>query len=121
MGAPFGPVTKGRRRDEALAFIVEQLVRTHSAPTLDDIATRLKVSKSRSQELVAELIAKRIVGRRPGSHTLYIIDMTRCRHLFVEAYRQAGGWSADAMGQLLPPTNVQLPVLPPFRHLPDVD
>ena len=39
---------KPRRRDEALAFIIDRIVRTGTSPTLNEIAAALGVSRIRA-------------------------------------------------------------------------
>ena len=123
MGAPFQLPAAPRRRDQALAFIVEQIARYGACPTLDEIGDALKVSKPRARELVDQLVRDGLIERRPGAQrNLRVRDLTHCRSVLEVALRNLGWQAAEPMGELQPPlTNVQLPMLPPFEHLPELD
>lgn len=109
-----------RRRDEALAIIIDRLVRTGVAPSYVELgaAMRPPVAKARAQQLVGELIEKGIVEKVPGAQrALRVRDVAQARHLILEWGRQLGIFAADPLGDLQPPLpHVQLPLLPPPAH-----
>lgn len=114
-----------RRRDEALAFIVDRIVRTGTAPSYEEIGRGLRprVSKARAQELVGQLIAEGVIEKTPGAQrALRVRDVSRARAI-VDSFARALGWTvATPLGELEPPLpQVQLSVLKPFRHLPEAD
>lgn len=117
-----------RRRDEALAYIINRLVRTGTAPSYEEIARALVVSKPRAQQLVDQLIGDGVIEKTPGAQrALRVRDVTRA-HAIVDEYARSLGWAVAApLGELqqpsapLPLPNVQLPLLPAFEHLPDPD
>lgn len=115
--------TKPLRRHDALAFIIERIGRTGISPTLDEIGQHLKVSKPRARELVDELVDRGMLERRVGlQRNLVVRDLAGCRLVLEDVLRRLGWPVAKPMGELsgtLP--HVQLPLLPPFEHLPDVD
>lgn len=123
---------KPRRRDEALAFIIDRLVKTGSSPTFEEIGAELGVSKARAQQLVDQLITHGIIEKVPGAQrALRIRDVVHARRLLDE-FMRALGWAVaaplgtleqpiDAPVPLKPLPHVQLPVLPAFEHLPDLD
>ena len=110
------------RRNEALAYIIERIIRTGTSPSSGDIGRALKVSRTRAQQLTDQLVQDRVLEKTPGSRSLRIRDLTHCRHIISETLRGIGLTVAEPMGELLPPlSKSQLPVLPPFEHLPDPD
>lgn len=122
---------KPRRRDEALAFVIDRLVRTGSSPTFEEIGGKLGVSKTRAQELVEQLIVNGVIEKVPGAQrALRVRDVTHARHL-VDQFARSLGWAvASPLGALEQPSvptavkplpHVQLPVLPAFEHFPDND
>ena len=123
MGAPFKAPTLPLRRDEALAFIIDRIVRTGICPTLDEIGVALAVSKPRVRELVDQLVDAGVVERTIGSQrNLRVKNVAHCRSMLEMSLRRLGWSTAEPSGELAPPLpNVQLPMLAPFEHLPDVD
>ena len=111
------------RRYEALAYIVEQLVRTGHSPTYDEIGDALGVKKTRARELVDQLIGEQIVDRPAGKHRSFVIrDVTHSRAILVGLLNRLGWVDALPSGELAQPrTYEQLPMLPPFEHLPDIE
>lgn len=110
-----------RRRDEALAFIIDRLVKTGTAPSYDEIGRELRVSKIRARQLVDQLIADGTIEKTPGSQrALRIRDVVHARWIIDQFARSLGWIVASPLGELQPPLpQVQLPVLPPFEHLPE--
>lgn len=112
-----------RRRDEALAFIIDRLVKTGTAPSYDELARELGVSKPRAQELVKQLIAAGIIEKTPGAQrALRVRDVAHARSIVDQFARRLGWTVAAPLGDLQQPfPHVQLPMLPPFEHLPEVE
>jgi SOS-response transcriptional repressor LexA len=110
-----------RRRDEALAFIIDRLVRTGMAPSTDEIGRALDVCSTRAKQLVNQLIADGVVERTPGAKRgLVVRDVTLCRSIVDQALRRMGWAVSEPMGeqqQAFPKR--QLPRLPAFEHLPE--
>lgn len=125
MGALTRPPEIVPRRDQALAFIIERIARTGTSPTFDEIGIRLDVSSTRAKELVAQLIERGLVEKTPGAQrSLRVRDVSGSRALLDETMRRLGWAVAQPLGVLVQPPPVpegQLPVIPPFEHLPDVD
>ena len=118
-----GVIPVPRRRDEALAFIIDRLVKTGIAPSYDEIGRELRVSKARARELIAELIADGTIERTPGAQrALRIRDVVHARSIIDQFARSLGWTVASPLGELQGPLpHVQLPMLPPFEHLPDAN
>ena len=122
MGAELQAAAAPLRRAEALAFIIERIIRTGTSPSSGDIGRALKVSRTRAQQLVEQLIGEKVLERTPGSRSLRIRDLAHCRHIIVATLRDLGLTVAEPMGELQRPLSLeQLPMLPPFEHLPDPD
>ena len=123
MGVNFQPPACLLRRDQVLAFIIERIARFGVSPTYDEISNEIDVSPSRAKELVAQLIERGIVEKTPGGQrSLRVRDVAGSRNALEDVMRKLGWITAEPMGQLQQPLpNGQLPVLPPFEHLPDVD
>ena len=119
-----GSIAAPRRRDEALAYIVDRLVKTGTSPSYDEIGRQLGVSKPRARELVDELIAGGVIEKTPGAmRGLRVRDVVRAREIAADFARSLGWTVAAPMAlDLQPPfPQVQLPMLPPFEHLPDAN
>ena len=112
-----------RRRDEVLAFIIERIARSGISPSCPEIGRTLGFSETRAKQLVAELIERGALEHTPGGVRSYRVrDMSDSRIALGEVQRRLGWTTAEPMGELLPPyPNRQLPMLPPFEHLPDVE
>ncbi|MBD8641120.1 LexA family protein [Sphingomonas sp. CFBP 13733] len=125
MGVITRPPEVVPRRDQALAFIIERIARTGTSPTFEEIGIRLDVSSTRAKELVAQLIERGLVEKTPGAQrSLRVRDVSGSRALLDETMRRLGWAVAQPMGALCQPPPFpegQLPVIPPFEHLPDVD
>lgn len=122
MGANFQPPPL-LRRDEVLAFIMERIVRDGFSPTYKEIGYSLQFSEARAKELVGQLIERGRVAKIPGANRgLRVIDVAGSRNTLEDALLKLGWSTAQPMGALRHPfPDGQLPVLPPFEHLPDVD
>lgn len=109
------------RRNEALAFIIQQIIRTGISPSSGEIARALNVSRTRAQQLVDQLVREKVLENTPGSpRSLRIQDLAQCRQIIVETLSRLGFTVAEPIGTVLPPLSpAQLPMLPPFEHLPD--
>lgn len=124
MGA-HAPITAPPRREEALAYIIDRIVRTRTSPSYDEIARAMQppVERSRARQLVNQLVRQGLIEREPGSQRgIRIRDLVACRALIDDALGRSGWHHAWMLGPLEPPaysTQVQLPTSPPFRHLPD--
>ncbi|OWK32280.1 LexA family protein [Sphingomonas mucosissima] len=123
MGVDFQPPAALLRRDQVLAFIIERIARFGVSPTYEEISAELAVSPSRSKELVAQLIERGIVEKTPGGQrSLRVRDVAGSRNALEAVMRKLGWITAEPMGGLQQPfPNGQLPMVPPFEHLPDVD
>ncbi|MBD8548023.1 LexA family protein [Sphingomonas sp. CFBP 8760] len=107
------------RRYEALAFIIEQIVRWQTSPTYREIADRLDVSRGRAEQLVTQLIAEGRIERVPGSgRRLRVIDIDGSRVVLDDVLRRLQWTVAPAMGEMLAPlAQVQLPMMPEIEQL----
>lgn len=123
MGANFRPPLPSLRRDQVLAFIIERIARFGVGPTYDEISNEMSISPSRAKELVAQLIKRGSVKKTPGGQrSLRVRDVAGSRNALEAVMRKLGWITAEPMGRLQHPlSNGQLPVLPPFEHLPDID
>ncbi|WP_156680054.1 hypothetical protein [Sphingomonas profundi] len=104
-----------------MAYIVERIVRSGTSPSNEEIGRKLGVSKQRAKQLVDELLERRVIEKTPGSQrNLQVRDVAQCRLIIVARLRELGLIVADPLGKLQQPfTQEQLPILPPFEHLPD--
>jgi SOS-response transcriptional repressor LexA len=111
------------KRDQALAFIIDRIARSGVSPSLGEIASALGVSDTRAKELVKQLIALRLVEHTPGTQrSLRVRDVATSRTLLDRSLRHLGWSTAGPMEKLAGPfPKGQLPTLPPFEHLPDID
>ena len=111
------------RRDEALAFIIERIVRFGGSPTYDEIAQGMQppVKETRAKQLVAQLISRGIVGRTPGAaRGLYIRDVAGARLILDHTLLRLGFPTAVPLGALQQPClDRQLPRLPEITYLPE--
>lgn len=125
MNAPLRitPAATPLRRDQALAFIIERIVRTSICPTLDEIGQALEVSKPRVRELIDQLVDAGLIERTVGTQrNLRVRDVAQCRSMVEVSLRRLGWATASPEGTLEPTRpKVQLPMLAPFEHIPDID
>jgi len=124
MGAPFtAPGSASRaplRRDQALAYIIEHIVRHGFSPTYEEIGQALGgISGPRVRELVDQLIKLGAVSKTAGTQrNLRVNDLDASRHHLTEAMRRLRWAAADAMGDLRAPLpQEKLPRVPPITHL----
>lgn len=120
MGA-YAPIEPVPRRYEALAFIIQRIVATGTSPTFEEIGISLGVGKTRARELIDQLIEEEIIDRPVGRQRSFRVrDVTRSRMLLVDVLNRLGWTDAVPMGGLAQPcSQEQLPMLPPFEHLPE--
>lgn len=104
-----------RKKDVALAIIVDRIAQGRNA-TLQDIADALGVSKQRARQLVDQLVKSGQVERTPGAVRALRVPNVAASRAVLEDVLSRHGWIVAG-----PFTNVQLPLFPPFEHLPDVD
>lgn len=113
--------SKPCRRNEALAFIIDRIIRTGISPTHDEIGIELGVSGTRAKQLVGQLVDRGLVEKTAGAQrNLRVRDVTLARRLVEECLVRLGWTAAPALGELschFP--QGQLPMLPAFDHLPD--
>lgn len=120
VNAPFRPPTAPRRY-EALAFIMQQIVQTGTCPSIVEIGEGIGVQRTRARELMAQLCREGIIDRVPGKKRSFRVrDVVRSRMILEDVLRNLGWSVAMPLGSLSTPRpNEQLPMLPPFEHLPD--
>lgn len=115
------------RRNEALAFIIDRIARSGIAPSYAEIGRAMKpsVSRGRAQQYVDDLIGLGIIERDVGARRgIRIRDLVYCRAIVDRALQQHGWTIATPLGELEQPapcTFGQIPMAPPFEHLPDID
>jgi hypothetical protein len=111
------------RRDELLAFLVEQLARARGCPSYKEMGIAVGVSETRARQLVDQLVKIGIVGRTPGlQRNLVIRDVTHAREIVVEAFRRIGGMAAAPLGELIGHcAQAQLPIVAVLEHKPEHD
>jgi len=105
------------KRIEALAYILDRIQRTGTAPSYGEIGKALKpqVNTTRVVRLLDQLVALGLIERPPASHRgIRIRDIVRCRQAIEEALGQQGWWHAAPLGDLAaPPCTIEhLPLLP---------
>jgi SOS-response transcriptional repressor LexA len=115
------PAVGLQRRDEVLAFLIEWIARWGTSPSFADISRDLKMSSTRAKQLVKQLVERGVVEQIPGAtRSLRVRDVAGSRNALEHALRNLGWTAAEPMGALLPPfPDGQLPIAPPFEHLPD--
>lgn len=131
------PVTL--RRDQVLAFVIEQIARHGLSPTMGEIARELNISDSRAKQLMGQLVEKGVIDRVPGSiRGLRVRDMAESRRQLAEVLRRLGWAASDPVGELRGAPGhpmmvailadissadlqaVTAPPVPPSEHLPDL-
>ena len=112
---------KPPRRYEALAFILDYIVREGSCPSFDEIGDALDVKRTRVRELMGQLTREGIIDRVPGKKRFFRIrDVARARMILVDVLHHLGAATAIPLGELRTPRPYeQLPMLPAFEHLPN--
>lgn len=117
-----GAISSPLRRDQALAFIIDRIVRSGICPTSREIGDALGVSDARAKELVDQLVERRLIDKVPGGvRNLRVRDVALCRSMLEQSLVRIGWTAAPAMGELPEAfPHRQLPMLPDFEHLPDL-
>jgi SOS-response transcriptional repressor LexA len=107
------------RRDQALAYIIEHIVRHGFSPTNAEIGSALGgISTPRVRELVDQLIKLGSISKTPGTQrNLRVNDLTACRHHLTEAMRRLRWNAAEPLGDLKTLPQEKLPRVPPIEHL----
>lgn len=121
-----GVVSAPPRRLEALAYIVDRIVRSNSCPSYGEIGRALRppVHRSRVPQLVEELVELGYIERPVASRRGIVIrDFVLCRHAIEQGLGEQGWCHAGPNGVLQQPPSTfgHLPRVPPFEHIPDVD
>ncbi|MBB4152919.1 DNA-binding MarR family transcriptional regulator [Sphingomonas jinjuensis] len=112
-----------RRRDQALAFIMERLVRDRRSPSLLEISCELKVSVTRVKVLLAQLEKAGIIERRRGvQRGIVVRDVTRSRELLGEILDHLG-WGVNGAPPHAPEPfpDEHLPRLRALKYLPSAN
>ncbi len=123
VGLSRSPVQKPLRREEVLAFVLEQLAQGRPCPTFKEIGDAVGVKETRARQLVDQLIRLKIIGRTTGlQRNLMVIDVTLARDIVVQVFRRIGGMAAAPLGELVGPCpQAQLPIVAVLEHIPDHD
>jgi SOS-response transcriptional repressor LexA len=124
MQGAFRPIVP--RRVEALAFIIQRIRGSGTAPSYGEIGRAMnpQVQGSRARQYVEQLVKLGVIARHPASRRgIMIRDHARCRQLIDEALGAQGWYHAAELGELEPPhcTIEQLPVLPLIELRPPID
>ncbi len=89
------------RNDEVLAYIIDQIVRYGICPSYDEIGRHLAISRTRSRQLVQQLVAigaiERLLGAKRGFR---VVDMAVSRNMLGVALERLGWVQAPAFGTL---------------------
>lgn len=103
-----------RRRDQALAYIIEHIVRHGFSPTLEEIGAAIGgVSKKRVSELIEQLVDLGSIAKTPGKQrNLRVVDVAASRQQLTEAMRRLRWPAADPNGALQPLAQGSLPRVP---------
>lgn len=98
-------------------------MRDGTSPSTPEIARALKISDTRAKQLIAQLISEGAMERTYGAHRgLRVRDMAQSRRELGEALRRLGWTTSEPMSALSATfPDRQVPLLPPFEHLPDLD
>lgn len=104
--------------------MMERVGQTGICPSLGEIGRAMvpPISRTRVTQLLGQLEGEGIIERHAGSkRNFHIRDAARSRSILVEVLRNLGWAEAPPLEPLrYPCTNGQLPVMPPFEHLPDI-
>lgn len=125
MGFPFSvthdvAVVTVSRKEQALAFIVEQLVLTGRSPSLEEIARQLGVAKSRARDLVKALRHDGAVQQVPGAQRALTVPGL-ARRIAIEQLRREGYLVDEDILRVRTSTHVHLPLVAVIEHHPDDD
>ncbi|WP_394648900.1 LexA family protein [uncultured Sphingomonas sp.] len=133
------------RRNQVLAFVIEQIARHGLSPTMGEIARELRVSNSRAKQLIVQLVESGVIDRVPGSvRGLRVRNVAESRLQLTEVLQRLGWPAADPAGELRSAPdyprmiaivahveytdfeevgaspNPPVALIPPLEHLPDV-
>ncbi|MBB4619131.1 hypothetical protein [Sphingomonas abaci] len=113
------------RRVEALAYIIERIETTGTAPSYGEIAAAMNppIERTRVRQLVDQLVEHRLIDRPISSRRgIRIRDVARCRQIIGEALGRKGWCHAQPMGELaMPPCTIeQLPLIPLILYKRDL-
>ena len=100
-----GVVSAPPRRVEALAYIIDRIRRSGTAPSYREVGLALNpcVNRTRARELVDELVEIGVIERPPASRRgIRIRDLDLCRQMIEEALGQKGWAHASPIGVLVP-------------------
>ncbi len=122
-GLSRGVTGKPLRREEVLAFVLEQLASGRGCPSFKEIGDAVGVKETRARQLVDQLVEIGIIGRTAGlQRNLVIRDVTLARAIAVQVFRRIGGFAADPLGELVGPcAQAQLPIVAVLQHIPEDD
>ncbi len=109
------------RKDQALAYISDYIVREGRSPSMREIAISLSVSDTRAKALVKKLAAEKMIDRAPGAQRAITVPGLMDRHL-IERMRGMGMKIDDDF--VCPPDVVPLPqgnlsLVAILDHIPD--
>lgn len=114
--------TAARRRDDALAFIIEQIARYGICPSYGEIGRHLELSVTRIRQLVQQLVDEGAVERVPGAKRQFRVrDMAASRDMLGQALQRLGWVQAPAMGALQGGINDRPAMSTPFELVADPD
>jgi SOS-response transcriptional repressor LexA len=109
------------KRDQALAFISEYIVREGRSPAIGEIAVALGVGLSRAKALVKKLAEEKMINRAPGSQRAITVPGLMDRHI-EQRMREMGGFviNGDFICPLktLPFPKGHLPLVAIIDHIP---
>ena len=109
------------KKDQALAFISDYIVRAGRSPTMREIALFLAVSDTRAKALVKKLAADKMIERAPGSQRAITVPGLMDRHI-QQRMREMGGFviNNDFLCPLesLPLPQGHLPLVAIIDHIP---
>lgn len=114
------PVAGLSRKAQVLAFVTEQLVHTGRSPSLDEIARKLGVAKSRARDLVKALRHDGLVEQVPGAQRALTVPGLQ-RQIAIEQLRRCGYVVDEDVLRIAPSTPVRLPIVAVIEHRPDDD
>lgn len=122
-GLSRAPVHKPLRREEVLAFVLEQLAQGRPCPTFKEIGEAVGVKETRARQLVDQLIKLGIIGRTTGlQRNLVVRDVTLAREIVVQVLRRIGAMAAAPLGEFFGTcAQSQLPIVAVLSHIPHHD
>lgn len=127
MGYPFSvtddvAVVTVSRKDQALAFISDYIIRQGRSPVMREIAQALDVSDTRAKALVKKLAFEKMIERLPGSQRGITVPGLFERHLLEQMRAQGVIIDGDFLraDKMLPLPQGHLPLVAIIEHIPDV-